>query len=87
MRKAEIFRDTKETKISFKMNIDGSGKADISTGIAFLDHMLQLCAKHGFFDLQIEAKGDLEVDYHHLVEDMDFLCCQWMRHWPLSPWI
>ena len=70
MREAEITRDTKETKISFKLNIDGSGQADISTGIAFLDHMLQLFARHGFFDLSIEAKGDIEVDYHHLVEDM-----------------
>jgi len=70
MREAEITRDTKETKISFKLNIDGTGQADISTGIAFLDHMLQLFARHGFFDLSIEAKGDIEVDYHHLVEDM-----------------
>ena len=70
MREAEITRDTKETKISFKLNIDGSGHADVSTGIAFLDHMLQLFARHGFFDLSIEAKGDIDVDYHHLVEDM-----------------
>ena len=70
MREAEITRDTKETKISFKLNIDGSGQADISTGIAFLDHMLQLFARHGFFDLSIKAKGDIEVDYHHLVEDI-----------------
>ena len=70
MREAEITRDTKETKISFKLNIDGSGRADVSTGIAFLDHMLQLFARHGFVDLSIEAKGDIEVDYHHLVEDM-----------------
>ena len=70
MREAEITRDTKETKISFKLNIDGSGQADVSTGIAFLDHMLQLFARHGFFDLSIEAKGDIDVDYHHLVEDM-----------------
>ena len=70
MREAEITRDTKETKISFKLNIDGTGQADVSTGIAFLDHMLQLFARHGFFDLSIEAKGDIDVDYHHLVEDM-----------------
>ena len=70
MRDAEITRDTKETKISFKLNIDGSGRADVSTGIAFFDHMLQLIARHGFVDLSIEAKGDIEVDYHHLVEDM-----------------
>ena len=70
MSEPEITRETKETKISFKLNIDGSGQADVSTGIAFLDHMLQLFARHGFFDLSIEAKGDIDVDYHHLVEDM-----------------
>ena len=70
MREAEITRDTKETKISFKLNIDGSGQANITTGIAFFDHMLQLFSRHGFFDLSIEAKGDIDVDYHHLVEDM-----------------
>jgi len=70
MREAEVKRDTKETKISFKLNIDGTGQANVSTGIAFLDHMLQLFARHGFFDLSVEAKGDIEVDYHHLVEDM-----------------
>ena len=70
MREAEITRDTKETKISFKLNIDGTGQAHVSTGIAFLDHMLELFARHGFFDLSIEAKGDIDVDYHHLVEDM-----------------
>ena len=70
MREAEVIRDTKETKISFKLNIDGTGQANVSTGIAFLDHMLQLFARHGFFDLSVEARGDIEVDYHHLVEDM-----------------
>jgi len=68
MREAKITRDTSETKISFSLDLDGSGKSKISTGIAFLDHMLQLFAKHGFFDLNVEANGDLEVDYHHLVE-------------------
>jgi imidazoleglycerol-phosphate dehydratase len=70
MRNAKIIRDTKETKISFELNIDGSGTAVVCTGIAFMDHMLQLFAKHGFFDLVVEANGDLEVDYHHLVEDL-----------------
>tara|TARA_B100000941_G_scaffold286025_1_gene258938 strand:+ start:919 stop:1512 length:594 start_codon:yes stop_codon:yes gene_type:complete len=79
MREAEIFRDTKETSISFKLNIDGSGQADVSTGIAFLDHMLQLFARHGFFDLSIEARGDLEVDYHHLVEDIGISMGQAVR--------
>ena len=70
MRTAEISRDTQETKISLKLNIEGTGKAEIETGVAFLDHMLQLFARHGYFDLSVSAKGDLEVDYHHLVEDM-----------------
>ena len=70
MRTAEISRDTQETKISLKLNIEGTGKAEIETGVAFLDHMLQLFARHGYFDLSVYAKGDLEVDYHHLVEDM-----------------
>ena len=70
MRTADITRDTQETKISLKLNIEGTGKAEIETGVAFLDHMLQLFARHGYFDLSVSAKGDLEVDYHHLVEDM-----------------
>jgi imidazoleglycerol-phosphate dehydratase len=79
MRKAEIIRETKETKISFGLNIDGSGKANVSTGIAFMDHMLQLFAKHGFFDLTVEANGDLDVDYHHLVEDLGIAMGQAVR--------
>ena len=70
MRTAEITRDTQETKISLKLNIEGTGKAEVETGVAFLNHMLQLFARHGYFDLSVSAKGDLEVDYHHLVEDM-----------------
>ncbi len=73
MRTADITRDTQETKISLKLNIEGTGKAEIETGVAFLDHMLQLFARHGYFDLSVSAKGDLEVDYHHLVEDMALL--------------
>lgn len=69
-RKSEIERITKETRIDLKLNLDGSGKADISTGIPFFDHMLVLFATHGFFDLSIDAKGDLEVDYHHTIEDV-----------------
>ena len=79
MREAKITRDTSETKISFSLDLDGSGKSKISTGIAFLDHMLQLFAKHGFFDLNVEANGDLEVDYHHLVEDMGIAMGQAVR--------
>lgn len=67
---AEINRKTKETDISAKLILDGSGKATISTGIGFFDHMLEGFAKHGFFDLTVKAKGDLEVDGHHTVEDV-----------------
>jgi imidazoleglycerol-phosphate dehydratase len=67
---AAIKRDTRETKIQLKLNIDGQGDYDIKTGIAFLDHMLGLLAKHGLFDLEIKAKGDLNVDIHHTNEDV-----------------
>lgn len=63
-------RKTKETDISIKLNIDGSGKYKIDTGIGFLDHMLELFSKHGLFDLEIKAKGDLKVDIHHTNEDV-----------------
>jgi imidazoleglycerol-phosphate dehydratase len=69
-RSATVSRQTNETQISVSLNLDGSGQNDISSGIPFLDHMLQLFSKHGFFDLNIKAKGDIEIDYHHLVEDM-----------------
>ena len=69
-RTAEIKRTTAETDISVKINIDGSGKSSIKTGIPFMDHMLTLFAKHGFFDLEIEEKGDLHVDCHHTMEDL-----------------
>lgn len=67
---AEIKRKTAETQISVKLNLDGEGKSDIATGIGFLDHMLTLLAKHSFMDLTVKAKGDLEVDSHHTVEDI-----------------
>src|SRR3989338_2401553 len=63
-------RKTKETDIKVKLNIDGSGKAKIDTGIGILDHMLELFAFHGLFDLEISAKGDLKVDIHHTNEDI-----------------
>ncbi len=69
MRTAKIQRDTKETQISGKLAIEGGGTYEISTGIRFLDHMLELFAKHGGFDLALQAKGDLDVDQHHTVED------------------
>ena len=67
---AEVERKTKETKINIKLNINGKGKHKISSGIPFFDHMLSLFAVHGFFDLSIFAKGDIEVDFHHTVEDI-----------------
>ena len=69
-RKAEIARETRETQITLKLNVDGSGKSNISTGVGFLDHMLELFAKHGFFDLEVNTTGDLHVDDHHTVEDV-----------------
>ena len=69
-RRAEIERKTAETQISIKLNLDGEGKCDIATGIGFLDHMMTLLAKHSFMDLTVKAKGDLEVDSHHTVEDI-----------------
>jgi len=65
-----VERKTKETEIKIKLNVNGTGKHEISTGIPFLNHMLTLFSVHGFFDLSIDAKGDLEVDFHHTVEDV-----------------
>ena len=70
MRIAEIRRDTAETQISLTLNLDGTGKTDISTGCGFLDHMLTLFARHGDFDLAVTCRGDTQVDYHHSVEDI-----------------
>ena len=68
-RMAECRRCTKETDISVQLNLDGTGKFNIDTGIGFFDHMLEGFAKHGFFDLEIQVKGDVHVDAHHTVED------------------
>lgn len=68
-RTADCVRKTKETDIAMKLNLDGSGRSDIQTGIGFLNHMLEGFARHGFFDLDVRAKGDLEVDTHHTIED------------------
>ena len=70
MRTSEIKRTTAETDIYLKLNIDGSGKSDICTGVGFLDHMLTLFSKHGRFDLVVDCKGDVDVDDHHSVEDI-----------------
>ncbi len=70
MRSAEIKRTTKETDISLKLELDGSGKSVIDSGVGFMDHMLTLFAKHGRFDLELSCRGDIEVDDHHSVEDI-----------------
>lgn len=70
MRTSEIKRDTAETKITLSLCIDGEGKAEINSGCGFLDHMLTLFTRHGCFDLSLECKGDVEVDYHHTAEDI-----------------
>ena len=76
MRTATIRRDTKETQISGSLRIEGRGGYEISTGIRFLDHMLELFARHGGFDLTLQAKGDLDVDQHHTVEDVGLVLGQ-----------
>jgi imidazoleglycerol-phosphate dehydratase len=70
VRRATIERVTKETRISLRLALDGKGRYDVATGIRFLDHMLELFARHGAFDLKLTAKGDLDVDQHHTVEDI-----------------
>jgi len=70
MRTANVQRKTKETDVRVELNLDGSGQASVSIGLPFLEHMLELFAKHGLFDLQITCKGDLEIDDHHSVEDV-----------------
>ena len=69
-RSAKVIRATKETDIKLELTIEGSGKSAITTGIPFMDHMLTLMAAHGFFDLTLDAKGDIEIDDHHTVEDI-----------------
>jgi imidazoleglycerol-phosphate dehydratase len=69
-RQAQVARNTNETQISVSINLDGSGKSKLATGIGFLDHMLDQVARHGVFDLEVSAKGDLHIDAHHTVEDV-----------------
>jgi imidazoleglycerol-phosphate dehydratase len=76
VRKATLHRKTKETDIQLKLLIDGRGRYDVSTGIRFFDHMLELFAHHGGFDLVVKAKGDLDVDQHHTVEDIGIVLGQ-----------
>jgi imidazoleglycerol-phosphate dehydratase len=75
-RRASIHRATKETDIAVEWALDGSGQGKIDTGIRFFDHMLELLAKHGFFDLTIKAKGDIDIDEHHTVEDVGIVMGQ-----------
>ena len=70
MRKASVERNTKETKIRLELDLDGSGEGKVDTGIGFFNHMLELLAKHALIDLSVSAQGDLDVDYHHTVEDV-----------------
>lgn len=76
MRKASIHRQTKETNIQLALNVDGRGQYRVSTGIRFFDHMLELFAHHGGFDLELKAAGDLDVDQHHTVEDVGIVLGQ-----------
>ena len=70
MREAEVRRKTKETDVRVRIGLDGNGRSEVSTGVSFLDHMLELFARHGLFDLEVECRGDLEIDDHHSVEDI-----------------
>jgi imidazoleglycerol-phosphate dehydratase len=78
-RTATITRNTKETRIELNLDLDGSGMSTIETGIPFFDHMLTLFARHGLFDLRLKAEGDIEVDYHHTVEDVGLVLGQAVR--------
>ncbi len=75
-RTATVQRRTRETDIELTLAVDGTGESSIETGIPFFDHMLTLFARHGSFDLQVRAKGDIEVDYHHTVEDVGIVLGQ-----------
>src|SRR3954465_8722705 len=78
-RTATISRQTKETKIDLTIDLDGSGRAKVSTGVGFFDHMLDLLARHGLFDLEVTAQGDLHVDSHHTVEDVGIVIGQALK--------
>ncbi|TPG53555.1 imidazoleglycerol-phosphate dehydratase HisB [Roseomonas nepalensis] len=78
-RRAEIARETSETRIRLKLDLDGTGRAEIATGIGFLDHMLTAVARHGMLDLAVEAVGDLHIDFHHTTEDVGIVLGQAIR--------
>ncbi len=79
MRKANLHRRTAETDIRIRLNLDGRGRYAVSTGVRFLDHMLELFTRHGGFDLELQARGDLDVDQHHTVEDVGIVLGQAVR--------
>jgi len=78
-RRAEIARETAETRIHLKLDLDGTGRAEIATGIGFLDHMLTAVARHGMIDLAVRAEGDLHIDFHHTTEDVGIVLGQAIR--------
>jgi imidazoleglycerol-phosphate dehydratase len=78
-RRATVARKTKETDVTVTLAVDGAGAATVSTGVPFLDHMLELLARHGCFDLAVRARGDLEVDFHHTVEDVGLVLGEALR--------
>lgn len=78
-RRAQVERKTKETRVKVSLDLDGKGAYQVSTGVPFFDHMLNLFAKHGLFDLVVEASGDVEVDFHHTVEDVGIVLGQAIR--------
>ncbi len=78
-RHARVSRATKETEIAVELRVDGSGRSRIDTGVPFLNHMLEIFARHGFFDLDVRARGDVEVDQHHTVEDVGLVLGQALR--------
>jgi len=79
MRTASLSRDTAETKIQLSLNIDGSGNSNINTGIPFFDHMLTLFSRHSLIDLDVTVDGDIEVDFHHTVEDTGIVLSHYLK--------
>ena len=79
MRTATVKRKTRETEVSVSIDLDGTGRAEIATGVGFLDHMLDQVARHGLLDLKVSAKGDLEIDQHHTTEDVGIVIGQALR--------
>ena len=86
MRQATVERNTKETQIMAKIALDGSGTYDVSTGIGFLDHMLEQLSRHSLMDLKVRAQGDLHIDFHHTTEDTGYVVGEALvRRWATAP--